>query len=67
VVKRRKADLLILLWIIVVIGIFTFAQTKLYWYILPAFPAFALAISSLFYETYKKLKKVDAVVSSRQL
>ncbi len=50
-IKRSKEDLLILTWIAIVIGIFTVAQTKLYWYILPAMPAFAIAIASLLYQT----------------
>ena len=62
VFKRLKADTLIFLWIVVVLLVFTIAQSKLDWYILPAFPAFALAISSLLYQlgkkTYGLLKKV---------
>jgi outer membrane protein assembly factor BamB len=54
-IKRSKADTLILFWIIIVLAVFTFVQTKLYWYILPAFPAFALAISSLLYHILKKI------------
>jgi len=61
VVKRLKEDTLIFLWMAVVMLIFTLAQSKLDWYILPAFPAFALAISSLIYfaskKTYQILKK----------
>jgi outer membrane protein assembly factor BamB len=62
-VKRVKADALVLNCMIVVVGVFTFAQTKLYWYVLPALPAFALAISSLLYEIYRKLfhKKSETV------
>jgi eukaryotic-like serine/threonine-protein kinase len=47
VIKRHRSDALILIWIAIVLGVFTFAQTKLYWYILPALPAFAIAISNL--------------------
>ena len=53
-VRRAKQDTLILAWIVVVLIVFTFAQTKLYYYILPAFPAFAIAIASLIYATTKK-------------
>jgi len=53
-VKRLKEDTLILVWMIVVLAVFTFAQTKLYYYILPAFPAFAIVISSLLYRTAEK-------------
>jgi len=48
--KRLKADALILAWMVVVLLVFTFAQTKLAWYILPAFPAFAIAISAVLYQ-----------------
>jgi outer membrane protein assembly factor BamB len=54
-VKRSKADTLILCWMIIVLALFTFAQTKIYWYILPATPAFALAIANLLYQTAAKL------------
>jgi len=54
-IKRSKADTLILVWMTIVLAVFTFAQTKLYWYILPAFPAFALAISSFLYQVLKKI------------
>jgi hypothetical protein len=40
----------------VVLGVFTLAQTKLYWYILPALPAFAIATSNLIYQVVKKLQ-----------
>jgi 4-amino-4-deoxy-L-arabinose transferase-like glycosyltransferase len=56
--RQSKADTLLVSWIIVVILIFTFAQTKLAWYILPAYPAFAIAIGSLFFEMSKKLLKL---------
>jgi 4-amino-4-deoxy-L-arabinose transferase-like glycosyltransferase len=55
-VRRSKADLLILIWMAVVLVVFSVAQTKIYYYILPAYPAFALAISSLLYQTAKKAK-----------
>jgi eukaryotic-like serine/threonine-protein kinase len=54
--KHSKADTMILVWIIIVLGIFTVAQTKLHWYILPAMPAFALAISSLLYQIATKIQ-----------
>ncbi|MCW3995080.1 MAG: PQQ-binding-like beta-propeller repeat protein [Candidatus Bathyarchaeota archaeon] len=44
--RRSKADMLLVIWVAVVFVVFSFAQTKIYWYILPAMPAFALAISS---------------------
>jgi 4-amino-4-deoxy-L-arabinose transferase-like glycosyltransferase len=45
--KSSKADTLIITWMALVLLVFTVAQTKLYWYILPAFPAFAIGIGSL--------------------
>jgi len=55
-VKHLKEDTLILVWIIVVLAVVTFVQTKLYYYILPAFPAFSIAISSLLYQIAKKMQ-----------
>jgi 4-amino-4-deoxy-L-arabinose transferase-like glycosyltransferase len=40
----------------IVLLVFTVAQTKIYYYILPAYPAFALAISALLYQTAKKIR-----------
>ena len=64
VVKRLKADSLILLWVAIVLLVFTFVQTKIYWYILPAFPAFAIAIGSFLYQLANKafhgLKKMHS-------
>jgi 4-amino-4-deoxy-L-arabinose transferase-like glycosyltransferase len=54
--KRSKADIMIFVWMIIVLGIFTVAQTKLHWYILPAMPAFALAISSLLIQLATKMQ-----------
>jgi len=39
-----------------VLLIFSLAQTKIYWYIMPVFPAFALAIGSLLYQVAKKIQ-----------
>jgi len=54
IVKRSKEDTLVFVWMAIVLVFFTFAQTKLFWYILPAFPAFALALSSFLFQLYKK-------------
>jgi 4-amino-4-deoxy-L-arabinose transferase-like glycosyltransferase len=54
-IKRLKGDTLILTWISLVLVVFTFAQTKIYYYILPAYPAFAIAISSFLYQLSKKI------------
>jgi 4-amino-4-deoxy-L-arabinose transferase-like glycosyltransferase len=53
--KNSKADILVLVWMALVLLVFTFAQTKLFWYILPAFPAFALSIGNLLYQLSKKI------------
>jgi 4-amino-4-deoxy-L-arabinose transferase-like glycosyltransferase/outer membrane protein assembly factor BamB len=64
VVRRSKEDTLILIWMSIVIGFFTLAQTKLFWYILPAFPAFAIAIGNLLFQM---LKKFPAILASPTL
>lgn len=56
VVKRSKEDIFILVWLTTVLALFTLAQTKIAWYILPAFPAFAIAISSFLYQAAKKIQ-----------
>jgi 4-amino-4-deoxy-L-arabinose transferase-like glycosyltransferase len=47
-----------------VLVVFTFAQTKLEWYILPAFPAFAIAISSFLYQLSKKIQQTFRTLTS---
>jgi outer membrane protein assembly factor BamB len=54
--KRLKSDTLVLAWIAIVLAVFTFSQTKLEWYILPVFPAFALAISSFLIKLSEKIQ-----------
>jgi len=66
VVKRSKAEILILVWMAVVLLVFTIAQTKLYWYILPALPAFAIAISSLLYQLSRKMFHKTSQAATRQ-
>jgi 4-amino-4-deoxy-L-arabinose transferase-like glycosyltransferase len=56
VTKRSKEDTLILAWMSIVLVAFTLAQTKLFWYILPAFPAFAIALSSFLFQLSKKIQ-----------
>jgi outer membrane protein assembly factor BamB len=53
--KRHKSDILLVTWIACVFIVFTVAQTKLAYYILPVYPAFALAISSMLYRASRKL------------
>jgi outer membrane protein assembly factor BamB len=66
-IKRSKEDTLILAWMSIVLVIFTFAQTKLYWYILPAFPAFAISISSFIYQLSKKIPLAIHLLLSKAL
>lgn len=54
--KRSRGDMLLIVWVIGVLAVFTFAQTKLFWYILPAFPAFAVVISNFLYCGFKKIR-----------
>ncbi len=56
VFKRSKADTLLLAWMGIVLLVFTVAQTKLSWYILPAIPAFAIATSNLLYQIANKIQ-----------
>ena len=65
VFKRVKEDTLILVWMAIVVGLFSFAQTKLEWYLLPAFPAFAVAIGSFMYMFLKELSGVILFLLSK--
>jgi outer membrane protein assembly factor BamB len=56
VVKHTKQDILLLEWMAIVLAVLTFVQTKLYWYILPVLPAFAIAIGNLVYLLFKKIR-----------
>jgi outer membrane protein assembly factor BamB len=55
-VKRSRGDTLILVWMAIVLAVFTVVQTKIYYYILPAYPAFAIAISSLIYQIANRIQ-----------
>jgi 4-amino-4-deoxy-L-arabinose transferase-like glycosyltransferase len=57
-IKRSKADILVLTWMATVLLIFSLAQTKIYYYALPAYPAFAFAIAALLYQTAKKIHSI---------
>jgi 4-amino-4-deoxy-L-arabinose transferase-like glycosyltransferase len=65
VIKRLREDTLILVWMTIVLLLFTLIQTKLEWYILPAFPAFAIAIGSLLYQMAKKMPIAIHLFSSK--
>ncbi len=58
VVRRSKEDTLVFSWMSIVLVFFTFTQTKQFWYILPAFPAFAIAIGSLLFQMLTKVPDV---------
>ena len=64
IVKRKKEHMLILTWVVVILGVFTFSQTKLSHYILPVFPAFAIMISFLLYDIFKHLKIKGVILVS---
>jgi outer membrane protein assembly factor BamB len=66
-IKRSKADTLVIAWMSIVLAVFTLIQTKLYWYILPAFPAFAIATSSLLYQLSKKIQRAIRFLSYKTL
>ena len=55
-VKRLKQDSLILTWILIVLAVFTFAETKLDYYILSTYPAFAIAMSTFIYQMVNKIQ-----------
>ena len=67
VFKRLKADTLVFAWMAIVLVLFTLIQTKLEWYILPAFPAFALAIGSFLYQLSKKIGHAMRLLASQAL
>lgn len=47
---RESADLLPLIWIVVVLGLFTVSRSRLEYYALPAVPAFALLVGKLWHD-----------------
>jgi outer membrane protein assembly factor BamB len=56
-VKRKKQETLVFLWVAIVLLVFSLAQTRIYWYIMPVFPAFAIAIASLLYQLAEKVSQ----------
>jgi outer membrane protein assembly factor BamB len=54
--RRSKPDVLLVTWVAVVFTVFTLAQTKIFYYILPAYPAFALAVASMLYRIGHSVK-----------
>ena len=56
--QRKKEDILLLIWIITILGIFSFSQTKLYWYILPVLPAFSIVLARFLSYYFNKLKVI---------
>lgn len=53
--NRRRLFWLLLVWGAVVLGLFTFAKTKLFWYILPLYPVLALLLA--YYSRIKLLNR----------
>lgn len=64
--KRSNADTLIVVWMTIVLLFFTFAQTRIYWYILPAFPAFAIAIGSLLFNILNRFRRGLNALSNKE-
>ena len=54
--KKKKAHILLLVWILVVLGIFSISQTKISHYIIPVFPAFALILGNLLHDLFMRLR-----------
>jgi len=57
--EKKKEDILILSWIGVVLGVFTLAQSKLSWYIIPIYPALSISVAQFF---YKFIEKRDGLI-----
>lgn len=57
--EKKREDILILSWIVVVLGIFTLAQSKLPWYIIPIYPALSISGAQFL---YKFIEKEDALI-----
>jgi 4-amino-4-deoxy-L-arabinose transferase-like glycosyltransferase len=54
--KHKKEHTLLLVYMAIVLGVFSISQTKLCWYIIPIFPAFALVLGNLLYQLFKRLR-----------
>ena len=54
--KKKKKHTLLLVWIVVILGLFSISQTKLGHYIIPVFPAFALILGNLLYELFRRFR-----------
>ncbi|MCW3128992.1 MAG: glycosyltransferase family 39 protein [Methanophagales archaeon] len=59
--EKKKEDILILSWIGVVLGVFTLAQTKLPWYIIPIYPALSISVAHFFYK-FIDIEKRDGLI-----
>lgn len=51
--KKDHISLLLMLWMIVILGIFTSSQTKILWYLTPLYPAISLSFGYGFYFVYQ--------------
>jgi len=56
ILKQKKEHTLLLVWIAIVLGVFSISQTKISQYIIPIFPTFALILGNLLYEFFKRVK-----------
>jgi len=61
----RRKSLYILWWVIIPLGIFTLAKTRLFWYILPIYPALALLIAEAIgrWQQSKTSQRVVAILA----
>lgn len=59
--KRNKSAFILVIWILVFISVFTIARSKLYWYIVPIYPAISLLIGYNLVILQKSLKIKQAL------
>jgi 4-amino-4-deoxy-L-arabinose transferase-like glycosyltransferase len=58
--KKDKAAALLVIWISLILLVFTIAKTKIRWYIVPIYPAISLLVGNFFngLHKYLKIKKI---------
>ena len=63
--SRSAQDLLVLWWLIIPILVFTLARTRLFWYILPVYPAASLlcGYAITYFANSKQARKVIAILA----
>jgi 4-amino-4-deoxy-L-arabinose transferase-like glycosyltransferase len=67
-IRRNKVESrVLLLWIVIVFGVYGVARTKILWYVLPAYPALAILIGSLFvgaWRSYRSFAFVGMLIAT---